>query len=70
MEPKKARKWLEEQLGTKIKPREVYQKSDKLVRQFILKGGFDDTKERLDLLGIDENGNLGIIENKLDILLK
>ena len=28
--------------------------------------GFDDTKERLDLLAIDENGNLVIIENKLD----
>ena len=41
MEPRKARKWLEEQLGTKIKPREVYQKSDKLIRQFILKGGFN-----------------------------
>jgi hypothetical protein len=28
--------------------------------------GFDDTKERLDLLAIDEKGNLVIIENKLD----
>ena len=28
--------------------------------------GFDDTKERLDLLAIDKNGNLVIIENKLD----
>lgn len=28
--------------------------------------GFDDTKERLDLLAIDEYGNLVIIENKLD----
>lgn len=28
--------------------------------------GFDDTKERLDLLAIDENGSLHIIENKLD----
>jgi hypothetical protein len=28
--------------------------------------GFDDTKERLDLLAVDENGNLVIIENKLD----
>lgn len=28
--------------------------------------GFDDTKERLDLLAIDENGSLVIIENKLD----
>lgn len=28
--------------------------------------GFDDTKERLDLLAIDENGNVVIIENKLD----
>lgn len=28
--------------------------------------GFDDTKERLDLLAIDKNGNLAIIENKLD----
>lgn len=28
--------------------------------------GFDDTNERLDLLAIDENGNLVIIENKLD----
>ncbi len=28
--------------------------------------GFDNTKERLDLLAIDEQGNLVIIENKLD----
>lgn len=28
--------------------------------------GFDDTKERLDLLGLDKDGNLVIIENKLD----
>jgi hypothetical protein len=28
--------------------------------------GFNDTKERLDLLGIDKQGNLVIIENKLD----
>src|SRR6056297_1969014 len=28
--------------------------------------GFEDTQERLDLLAIDENGNLVIIENKLD----
>ena len=28
--------------------------------------GFNDTKERLDLLAIDKNGNLVIIENKLD----
>ncbi|WP_207226422.1 DUF4268 domain-containing protein [Corticibacter populi] len=28
--------------------------------------GFDDTRERLDLLAIDKNGNLTIIENKLD----
>ena len=28
--------------------------------------GFDDTKERLDLLAIDKNGGLVIIENKLD----
>ena len=28
--------------------------------------GFDDTSERLDLLAIDKNGNLVIIENKLD----
>jgi hypothetical protein len=28
--------------------------------------GFDDTKERLDLLAVDEYGNLVIIENKLD----
>lgn len=29
-------------------------------------GGFDDTRERLDLLAIDKDGNLVIIENKLD----
>jgi len=28
--------------------------------------GFDDTRERLDLLGLDQGGNLVIIENKLD----
>ena len=28
--------------------------------------GFSDTNERLDLLAIDKNGNLVIIENKLD----
>ena len=28
--------------------------------------GFDDTRERLDLLGIDKQGNLVVIENKLD----
>ncbi|MBW7471156.1 DUF4268 domain-containing protein [Marinobacter sp. F4218] len=28
--------------------------------------GFDDTRERLDLLAIDQDGNLVIIENKLD----
>lgn len=28
--------------------------------------GFDDTKERLDLLALDKSGNLVIIENKLD----
>lgn len=28
--------------------------------------GFDDTKERLDLLALDENGSLVVIENKLD----
>ena len=28
--------------------------------------GFDDTQERLDLLAMDKNGNLVIIENKLD----
>src|SRR5699024_205669 len=28
--------------------------------------GFDDTKERLDLLALDKNGSLVVIENKLD----
>ena len=28
--------------------------------------GFDDTRERLDLLAIDKQGGLAIIENKLD----
>ena len=28
--------------------------------------GFDETRERLDLLALDENGSLVIIENKLD----
>jgi RecB family endonuclease NucS len=28
--------------------------------------GFNDTNERLDLLGVDKQGNLVVIENKLD----
>ncbi len=28
--------------------------------------GFNDTNERLDLLGLDKQGNLVVIENKLD----
>ena len=36
---------------------------DNLPKEF---DGFNDTNERLDLLALDKNGNLVIIENKLD----
>lgn len=41
MDVKTTRKWLEEQLGRKVKIIEVHQKSHQLVRDFILEGGFD-----------------------------
>ncbi|QTL97475.1 HsdR family type I site-specific deoxyribonuclease [Iocasia frigidifontis] len=38
---KTTRKWFEEQLGHKMKLREVYSKIDQLLRDFIIGGGFD-----------------------------
>ncbi len=38
---KKARAWLEEQLGKSLRPREVNSKVDNLLREFILTGGFN-----------------------------
>lgn len=49
--------WLEEQPNALGEPLLIIQK------EF---SGFDDTNERLDLLAIDKEGNLVIIENKLD----
>lgn len=38
---KKARSWFDEQLGVSLKPREVNLKADRLIRDFILQGGFN-----------------------------
>lgn len=41
VDKKKAREWLEEKHGTKLKPFEVIQQTDALIRKFVLEGGFD-----------------------------
>lgn len=50
-------------------PQTLTKKDDKEDELLIIQkefAGFDDTKERLDLLALDKKGNLVIIENKLD----
>lgn len=50
-------------------PQALTKKDDKEDELLIIQkefAGFDDTKERLDLLALDKKGNLVIIENKLD----
>ncbi|MCY8972880.1 HsdR family type I site-specific deoxyribonuclease [Bacillus atrophaeus] len=41
VDKKKAREWLEKKHGTKLKPFEVSQQTDALIRMFVLEGGFD-----------------------------
>ncbi|MFA9559865.1 type I restriction endonuclease subunit R [Evansella sp. AB-rgal1] len=41
VDKRKAREWLEKKHGTKLKPFEVIQQTDALIRKFVLEGGFD-----------------------------